>query len=155
MTRGQRNRNPFDLRYYPSIHWAGLADPPQDEGGYCVFSQGPAGNPCYWGLRAGFRDLYTKWAFDNLKTIAVIVPKFAPPQDEATGDQNPTAAYIALVERRTGWGLHDILDLSVAANLKLFGRAFLDEEQGDAVAQTFSDAELDPAVSAALPIRTI
>jgi len=144
ISRGIADNNPFDLRYVPTIQWAGLATPPADAEGFCVFEGYGDANPAYWGLRAGFRDLYTKWSIDKLRTIAAIVPKFAPPSE------NDTVDYEALVSARTGWSKDEPLDLSTQASLKLFGRAFLCEEQGSVIACAFTDAQLDPAVTAAM-----
>lgn len=146
MTRGEANNNPFDLRYSPKIPWMGLDVPPQDDKGYCRFARyADARNPMFWGLRAGFRDLWTKWSIDGLNTIDQIVPKFAP------ASENDTEAYIRLVCERTGWPRDATLDLGRPGALKLFGKAFLLEEQGAACA--FSDAQLDQAVAAAAPPR--
>lgn len=141
MTRGEVNHNPFDLRFDPKIPWMGLAKPPQDGKGYCVFI--PYANPMnkdFWGLRAGFRDLFTKWGVDGLRTIRALVEKFAPPSE------NQTEAYIKVVCEETGWGPDEVLDLIPAANLKKLGRGFLKDEQGQIA---YNDSQLDAAVISA------
>jgi len=145
MTRGENDHNPFDLRYNPKIPWMGLAQPPQDDKGYCVFIKyANAMNPDYWGLRAGFRDLFTKWGIDKLRTIGEIVPKFAPP------GENDTEAYIEVVCESTGWKRDEALDLLQADNLKRLGKAFLRDEQG---AVRYNESQLDAAIVSAMVRR--
>lgn len=145
LTRGQRNHNPFNLRFYPNIPWAGLAAPAEDDGGYCVFvPYADEGNIDYWGLRAGFRDLYVKWAQDNLRTIAEIVPKFAPPSE------NQTTIYEADVAKWTGWAVNAELTLGLPDDLLKFGKAFLRQEDGSV---PYDDKHLLIAVTSALNRR--
>lgn len=143
ISRGIADNNPFDLRYVPRMLWAGLATPPVDDKGYCVFERHSDANPAFWGLRAGFRDLYTKWSIDKLLTIEAIVTPFAPPSE------NDTESYIQLVCAKTGWARDAPLDLHAPGNLKKLGLPFLIEEQGGACAYGFIDAQLDPAIAAA------
>lgn len=142
MSIGTKNNNPFDLRYDPKIPWMGLAQPPQDEHGYCMFVEyANKMNRAFWGLRAGFRDLYTKWGVDKLRTIEDLVAKFAP------ANENNVEAYIKVVCEETGWAKDEPLDLSTPANLKRLGKGFLRDEQGQIA---YNDSQLDAAITSAM-----
>ena len=135
--RGERNHNPFNLRYSPKIPWLGLATPPQDAEGYCVFADDAH------GLRAGFRDLYVAWEVDGLSTVAELVPHFAP-----AADHNDVAAYVADVCRQLGTAPTDpIDDLTVAGNLLALGAAFIHHENGGC---PYTPTQLATAVQQAL-----
>lgn len=134
-TRGERNNNPFDLMG-EATPWDGLADPPVDDKGYCVFTTAP------FGLRAGFLDLLNAWRRDGLRTIAALVAHFAP---RAAG--NDVVAYVADVSARVGLRPDAPLDLSRAGNLLELGRAFIRHEQGRCI---YAEAELAQAVAQAL-----
>lgn len=145
MSLGAKNNNPFDLRYDPKIPWMGLAKPPMDEHGYCVFiDYANAMNRAFWGLRAGFRDLYTKWGVDKIRTIEDMVKKFAP------ASENDVEAYIGVVCQETGWKRDEPLDLSTPENLKRFGKGFLRDEQGKI---DYNESQLDAAIASAMQRR--
>jgi hypothetical protein len=95
-TRGLRNRNPGNLRYFASIAWQGQTG--QDGDGYAVFDSD------LHGLRAALIDLNTGFVRDHEDTVAAIIPEWAP-----KADKNPTAAYIEFVRKR----------LNVSANQRL------------------------------------
>ena len=116
-TRGERNRNPGNLRYVPSIEWLGAADPPHDEGGYCRFIS--AG----MGIRALCKDLLSKWN-RGLTTVNRIIDIYAPP------NENNTQAYKADVCARLAVGSDDEVDLTNNANLAAFARAIIWHENG-------------------------
>lgn len=134
LTRGERNHNPYNLRFNPRIRWQGLADPAYDEAGFCVFADDA------WGLRAGFKDLHAKWA-RGLDTVAKIVPVYAP------ASENDVARYVAAVCSDAGVGPDQKLDFSVRGNLLAIGRAFIRHEIGHC---PYSDAQLKAAADQAL-----
>lgn len=134
-TRGERNCNPGNLRYNPRINWYGLATPPQDEGGYCVFvSPG-------LGLRALCRDLYIANTHDGLKSVAEMVHHFAPPSE------NNTQAYIQDVSDRLGIYPDAALDLSDPGKLQTFAHAVILHENGRCI---YPDTLIAAAVEQAL-----
>ncbi len=143
MTRGEANNNPFDLRWSPAIPWQGLANPPADSKGFCIFQTYTQDNPAFWGLRAGAKDLFVAFSRDGLKTIAGLVTRYAPPKE------NDTEAYINGVCKGTGWTRDQLLDLAVPDCLLALAKAFLVEEQGLC---KYTDEQLRPAVASALAI---
>ena len=149
MSRGMDNNNPFNLRYEEKIPWMGLAQPPHDAEGYCVFNAyaNPM-NKMFWGLRAGFRDLFTKWGIDKLRTIDEMVDKFAP-----AADANNVTAYKVNVCKQTGWEVDEQLDLLAPGALMRLGKGFLVAEQGEAGLAQFNDSQLGAAVQSAMVKR--
>lgn len=117
-TRGEKNNNPGNLRYVKSIHWQGLADPPQDDGGYCVFTT------AYYGIRALCRDLYIANTVDGLKTVTDLVDRFAPP------NENNTAAYILDMSDRMGVEADAPVDLSHPDQLQAYSHGTVIHENG-------------------------
>lgn len=137
-TRGERNHNPCNLRYVAAIQWNGLARPPQDEAGYCRFLSPAA------GLRAGARDLHSKW-LRGLTSIRQIITVFAPPAENATD------AYIADVAARIGVGPDDPLDLGRVDRLAALVTAVIIHENGRCI---YAPAEIAAATRAALPSQS-
>lgn len=130
---GERNNNPLNLEGR-NIPWHGLLG--CDPKGYCIFAT------VELGLRAGARDLHTKWAKDGLRTFAAIVPKFAP-----AADHNDVAAYVADLVSRTGIGADEPLDLDSAAELASVVKAFICHENGRCI---YSDETIIDACRIAL-----
>jgi hypothetical protein len=115
-TRGERNNNPCNLRDF-GIDWDGLDAPRHDDGGYCRFVSPAA------GIRAGARDLNSKWR-RGLTTVRQIIGVFAPPSENATD------AYIRDVAARLGVGPDEPLDLGAVAVLQTFVTAVICHENG-------------------------
>jgi hypothetical protein len=116
-TRGERNNNPLNLRWRAEIAWQGLADPPQDEAGYCRFL-----TPGH-GIRAGAKDLHTAWRAGRTN-IAALIAHFAPPSE------NDTKAYISDVAIRMVAAPDEFLDLSERVELSDFVTAIIHHENG-------------------------
>lgn len=133
-TRGERNANPGNLRYSPEIPWQGLAEPPHDDGGYCIF------RTSIMGIRAIAKDLLSKW-HRGLRTVRQIIDVYAPPSE------NDTSAYISDVCERLGVGPDDDIDLSDNAALCKFVRAIIQHENGRIL---YQDDTIGQAVSMAL-----
>ena len=132
--RGERNCNPGNLRYVAKIQWDGLADPPEDEAGYCVFCD------IISGIRALCKDLKSKWD-RGLRSVRAIIDVYAPP------NENNTAAYIQDVSDRLGINPDAILDLSKASQLQTFAKAVIFHECGRVI---YSDALIAQAANMAL-----
>jgi hypothetical protein len=138
--RGIRNHNPGNIRY-DGTSWQGLADPLHDAGGYLRFV-----DPL-WGLRALARDLTTKHA-KGLRTIAAIIGKYAPP------NENDTRAYIRAVAQRLfpelkGEGAEAIDEaartraVNVPARITDFMRAVVAHENGARWEHHFTQAQYE------------
>jgi hypothetical protein len=146
--RGVRDHNPFDLEDF-GIKWQGLDTPPHDDAGFCRFVSD------FYGIRAGFIDIHSKWSKHKLRTVTAIITVYAPPTKLvrlATGElvrrkENDTEGYIQAVAKDLGVQPDTLLDLSVPGNLLTFGRAVIRHEIGSC---PFSDKDLEAAVSAAL-----
>ena len=85
-TRGQRNNNPFNIRYNKINKWKGLAG---SDGSFCVF------NDIKYGIRAG-GVLLRGYLKNGANTIRKIISKFAPPSE------NNTESYIKHVAQMSG-----------------------------------------------------
>ncbi|MBP5400753.1 MAG: hypothetical protein J6Y35_03900 [Bacteroidales bacterium] len=86
-TRGQRNNNPFNIRYNAANNWVGQLG---SDGAFCVF------DTMGHGVRAG-GILLRNYLKQGNNTISKILTKFAP-----TSDNNNTSKYIADVEKMSG-----------------------------------------------------
>lgn len=85
-TRGQRNNNPFNIRYNSANNWVGQIG---SDGSFCVFDTMPH------GIRAG-GVLLRNYLKNGNNTIEKILSKFAP------ASENNTSGYIANVEKMSG-----------------------------------------------------
>ena len=128
--RGLRLSNPLNIRLSKDA-WQGAADVQSDK--EFVEFKTPI-----WGIRAGARVLLNYQAKHGLRDIASIVARWAPPADD-----NDTAAYIAAVCQRTGFGPDQQLDLHKHAHLCPLVKAMIWQEQGS---QPFTDAQIDKAL---------
>ena len=93
-TRGQRNNNPFNIRYSAANNWRGQTG---NDGAFCVFSD------LKYGIRAGGVLLRNYLKAGN-NTIKKIITKFAP-----AADGNNTSKYIADVAAASGIGAETVL----------------------------------------------
>ena len=84
--RGIRNNNPGNVRHGEDWHGKAAVQPDPD---YITF-EAPE-----WGIRAMARTLRTYREKHGLYTIAGIISRWAPPEDD-----NPTDAYITYVSDR-------------------------------------------------------
>jgi hypothetical protein len=109
--KGIRNNNPGNIEYNPNIKWQGQIGL---DGVYLIFDT-PQN-----GIRALAKDLHNKMA-RGLKTIATIIPVYAPPSE------NNTAAYIADVSKDLGVGPAITLNDS---HLPAFVKAIIKHENG-------------------------
>jgi hypothetical protein len=146
-TLGERNRNPFNLRFSPKILWLGLDDPPQDEHGFCRFISDAL------GLRAGFRDLRTACCLDRCDTWRKLIARFAPTNENNTDSYiadvvcrffalDPAAPPPRIEERANA-----PIDLADPDQLKRGGLAVIHHEQGRV---SYPDSAIAAAVAAAL-----
>ncbi len=129
--RGIRNNNPGNIRYVGSP-WQGLADPPEDEAGFCIFT-----DPEY-GLRAIYKTLMTYWRVYKLNTILGIANRWAPPSENNTG------AYQQGLAQSLKMGITDAIDMTDDDNLMGVCAALVKQECG--VSSAFPPCWYMPAV---------
>lgn len=93
-SRGLRNNNPLNIKYYKTNNWEGQTG---NDGPFCTF------RAMYFGLRAAGR-LYRTYATSyGANTIAKIVARWAP------ASENDTARYINYVAGRAGISASKVL----------------------------------------------
>jgi hypothetical protein len=102
IARGERNRNPGNIRKTGDWrNWQGVApDREQVDEEFIVFKTAA------WGIRALARTLITYRDKHNLRTIAGIINRWAPPIE------NDTGAYAMAVSEKTGIGLRQPIDIA-------------------------------------------
>lgn len=103
--RGVLNNNPLNIR--PGAPWEGLGTPAAVDN-FCNFSS------AVWGFRAVFKNYIAK-ADRGVNTIRALITEWSPPADntsagDPTGEKS-TAAYIAAVAKRTGFGPDEVINL--------------------------------------------
>lgn len=132
VARGIRNNNPGNIRH-SADRWQGAAQVQRDT----EFVQFSAPE---WGIRAlarvliAYQDKYSK------RTIAQIIARWAP------STENDTAAYVAAVERDTGFDRDERLDMHARAYLGPLVRAIIRHECGS---QPYDDATISKALTLA------
>lgn len=128
--RGERNNNPCNIEDF-GIPWDGIVG---HDGPYLIFKTPEK------GIRAGARDVHTKWAKHQLRNVASIITTYAPPSE------NDTIAYIAAICKELGVGPHEPLNLDIPQNLQKFVTAVIRHECGrvayspDLIAEAVKDA---------------
>lgn len=106
IAKGVRNNNPTNLRHVPANKWQGLASPPADKDGFCIFI-----SPAY-GIRAGALNIIAYQDRYTVRTIRALVERWAP------WSENNVEAYIASVEKRTGFDRDKRLDFHLYEHLR-------------------------------------
>jgi hypothetical protein len=114
--RGIKNKNPGNLRYRAEWNWPGVVG--VDNKQFAIF-ESPERGLQQFGLQL------KRYRKRGLNTLAKIIPVYAPP-----GDSNNVPAYVASVERQTGIGRDDVLDLDDRKVMEALMRAFTRHEQG-------------------------
>ncbi|MGB0506801.1 MAG: hypothetical protein ACPGGK_11465 [Pikeienuella sp.] len=127
--RGIRNHNPGNIKHYVSNNWNGLANPPQDDGGFCVFAEAK------WGLRAMARLLenYTKKS-EPKNTIQKIIAIWAPKSENQVGP------YVQSVCQNTSFTKDQILDLGDQEIALKLMKAMIAHECGAVYLDFYSDS---------------
>jgi hypothetical protein len=130
--RGVRNRNPGNIRH-SSARWLGMAAKQTDP----AFVQFTAPK---WGIRALYRVLRTYQIKHNLATIAEIIGRWAPT------NENDTGAYARAVAKACGVATDDVIDVvtdkAMAAKLVM---AIIRHENGQ---QPYSLSEINAGLNA-------
>lgn len=111
--RGIRNNNPGNLEFDPNITWDGQVGV---DGPYLIFATPQK------GIRAMTKNLVNQQKLHGLNTVADIITKYAPP------NENDTAAYIADVANKLGVNPNQAID--VASVAPTFVQAIIKHENG-------------------------
>ena len=127
MTRGERNHNPGNLE--GSIHWLGVTG---QDGPYAIFSDDAS------GLRALAKNIRNQQRLHGLDTVAGIIAKFAPP------NENNTSAYVGAVCAYLGVDKDQEISLEDNGVLSRFVRAVILHENGRC---SYTDRDIDDAVA--------
>ncbi|OFV05278.1 structural protein [Morganella sp. HMSC11D09] len=97
--RGERNNNPGNIDYNPANKWQGqLPHDPKIESRFCRF-QSPE-----YGIRAIYKLLQTYQTKYGLNSVKAIINKYAPPNENNTGN------YINRAAADIGIGINDHLN---------------------------------------------
>lgn len=97
LPRGYRNNNPLNIRINPNNNWLGKVANNTDG----VFEQFVS---MEYGYRAALKLIQNYITKNNLQTVAEIIGKFAPE------NENDTAGYISRVCNSTGWLPTKVID---------------------------------------------
>lgn len=102
LTRGIRNNNPCNIRRSKTV-WQGEVQglKGNTDTAYCQFVSMVMGLRAAFRLLRTYRDQYRIWCIED------IIFRWAPPQDH-----NDTEAYIAFLEKETGFKRRNILTFS-------------------------------------------
>lgn len=135
--RGIRNNNPGNLDKSSSA-WKGKVPHERNTDGRFEQFQATDGVPGHiWGIRALYRTLMTYRNTHGLKTVAGILNRWAPT------NENNTAAYVAAVAKAVGVSAGQELALSQYPALV---KAIIQHENG---IQPYPDADITKAISLA------
>lgn len=97
--RGERNNNPGNIDYNPANKWQGqLPHNPIEESRFCRFQSAE------YGIRAIYKLLQTYQTKYGLNTVKAIINKYAPPNENNTGN------YINRAAADIGIGINDHLN---------------------------------------------
>lgn len=114
--RGIRLNNPGNLRFGPK--WQGLADIQADPA-FCAFKTPQ------WGIRAIARTILTYQSAYGLSTVAGIIGRWAP------ANENDTKAYVTAVSVEMGVDETQPLDVDSVAVMLPLVRAIIRHENGE------------------------
>ena len=105
LARGFRNRNPGNIDFHAGNKWTGQVgiEPPPHNGGRARFAVFDSHEH---GIRALARLLENYQVKHNLRTVAGMIDRWAPPVE------NVTSAYVASVARAVGVAPHDPVDVT-------------------------------------------
>jgi len=99
-TRGERNCNPGNLDYHPTIQWQGQLGVEVLLNGEPRFARFSAP---VWGIRAAAKELINYITKDGCDTVEKIINRWAPPAE------NATSSYVRQVCNSTGFSPDQIM----------------------------------------------
>jgi hypothetical protein len=132
-TRGERNFNPGNLRR-TSVMWQGMSDA-QSDVSFITFKN------AMWGIRALAKTLITYYRLHELRTVAAIIDRWAPT------NENDTHAYINAVSSDMRVSPSDLINLESNTTLEALVRAIIKHENGRIA---YDDETLQAGVDSAL-----
>ncbi|POG06579.1 structural protein [Pseudomonas putida] len=115
--RGIRNYNPGNIRHDPGTRWQGMSVN-QNDTAFVQFT-GPQ-----WGIRAIARTLITYQDKHGLRTVRLIISRWAPP------NENNTDSYIRQVASRVGVAPDARIDVYDYRTMKVLVEAIIRHENG-------------------------
>lgn len=115
--RGIRNFNPGNIRHAKGTRWQGMSANQNDKD-FVQFT-GPQ-----WGIRAIARTLITYQDKHGLRTIRLVISRWAPP------NENNTEAYIRQVATRVGVSPDGWIDIYDYRTMRVLVEAIIRHENG-------------------------
>lgn len=115
--RGIRNSNPGNIRHSSGTRWQGMSAN-QNDAAFVQFT-GPQ-----WGIRAIARTLITYQDKHGLRTVRLIISRWAPPSE------NNTESYIRQVASRVGVSPDARIDVYDYGTMKVLVEAIIRHENG-------------------------
>ena len=115
--RGIRNFNPGNIRHVKGTRWQGMSAN-QNDTAFVQFI-GPQ-----WGIRAIARTLITYQDKHDLRTVRLIIGRWAPP------NENNTESYIRQVAARLGVAPEDRIDVYDYRTMRALTEAIIRHENG-------------------------
>lgn len=128
-TRGERNRNPSNIDYSPTVNWQGQTgiETGVPSPRFAVFSD------VKWGIRACARQLLSYQSQHGLRTVRGLIDRWAPPSENNTG------AYVAAVAAGVGVEPDDEIDVDTVAIALPLVRSIIIHENGE---NPYTDAQI-------------
>lgn len=131
--RGVRNLNPGNIRWGSA--WQGLVTPAErTDPTFCQFVD------VVYGIRAIARIIGTYFDAYNLRTVAGIINRWAPP------NENNTSAYVQSVAQQMGVGPADQVNVHVDSVMLALVKAIIQHENGQ---QPYPDALIERGIQLA------
>lgn len=115
--RGIRNFNPGNIRHVKGTRWQGMSAN-QNDTAFVQFTG------AQWGVRAIARTLITYQDKHDLRTVRLIIGRWAPP------NENNTESYIRQVATRVGVSPDGRIDVYDYRTMKALAEAIIRHENG-------------------------
>lgn len=141
LPRGLRSKNPGNIRLNPSTKWQG--EIPGDDPDFCTFSS------YAYGIRALATLVLNYQRKRNLRTVAGIINRWAPPVE------NDTGAYARVVAKAVGVGVNDEIDVGQYAVLRPLVEAIIRHENGRLAPVTGADIDAGLALAGVMPVAAL
>lgn len=142
-TRGERNNNPCNLDYVPSIPWQGqlgveILTPAETAAG--IAPRFGRFDTAINGIRAPIRQLVVYQTKYGCRVLGDFIARWAPPEE------NDTVAYTADVAQWTGIAADAPVDMTDQAIAGVVIRGMIRQENGRCI---YDDATIAAAIAAA------
>jgi hypothetical protein len=137
LPRGLRNFNPGNIRLNPSTTWQGEVKGTDPD--FCTFSS------FAYGIRALATIVLNYQRKRGLRTVATIINRWAPP------NENDTGAYARAVAKAVGVSPDEQIDVEQYAVLRPLVEAIIKHENGRLAPVTASDIDAGLALAGIMP----